>query len=136
MLSQEVFLLEQLESLEADIRRFIRMLDALRAAYMRDEKCSDIDAEFRLQLDPVWKQVRRQQNAARRSWLSFNRELKALRKANPAPAHETQQSESTDPVPTSPQASTDQPPPQPTAAPHAAVYAEPLDASVSATLRE
>jgi hypothetical protein len=80
----EPFLLRQLASLEADLDRYGRILDALRLKLMRDHKCSDVEAELLLLEDADAKQIRRQQNQARRHWHSFNRALEKHRKANPA----------------------------------------------------
>jgi hypothetical protein len=85
MKTTEHFLLGQLAELEADLDRFGRMLDALREITVREQKCTDIGAELFLQDDATWKRLRRQQAAARRAWLSFNRALEKHRKQNAAP---------------------------------------------------
>jgi hypothetical protein len=97
MLAQEKFLLREMAALEADLHRFQRMLDGLRLLTMKQHACSDIDAELHLQADRTWKQLRRQQAAARRAWLAFQRALDKHRKAHPAP--EANESE---PAPTGP----------------------------------
>lgn len=81
----ELFLLQQLASLEADLNRYGRILDALRLKFMRDHKCSDIEAEILLLEDADAKLIRRQQNQARRHWQAFSRVLEKHRKANPIP---------------------------------------------------
>jgi hypothetical protein len=108
----EPFLLRQLASLEADLDRYGRILDALRLKFMRDHGCSDIEAEMLLLEDADAKQIRRQQNQARRHWQSFNRALDKHRKAKPAP----ESSEVARPEKPAAPAPTPQPAPPPPAA--------------------
>jgi hypothetical protein len=115
---QENFLLRQLAALEADLDRFDRLLDGLRLLAMRERNCSDVEAELALQEDRTWKQVRRQQAAARRAWLSFHRTLEKLRKAarnnaqpNNAQSNDAEPASPSSPPPAPPAAAPQPPPP-------------------------